>query len=99
MSEEELADEEADTGGESAESEDVVSELEPTPQSDALRRQQLWVGSGVAVLGGVAVIVATAQRFPDYPFFVYALAGTAATAVLFTLVLRGQFSDGSADGE
>jgi hypothetical protein len=62
---------------------------EPTPQSAALRRQQLFVGSGVAVLGGVAVVAAAAQRYPGYPFVVYLLAGMAASALLFGLTVGG----------
>lgn len=78
---------------------DPPSRPEPTPQSEAFRRQQRRVGIGVALLGGVAVVAATLQRFPGYPLFVYALAGIAATALLFGLVVAGLFPGSATDSE
>jgi hypothetical protein len=65
---------------------------EPTPQSEALRRQQLTVGAGVALLAGVAVFVAGIQQFPGFPFVVYLLFGMAATTLLFGLLLASMFA-------
>jgi len=59
---------------------------EPTAQAAALRRQQLYVGSGVAGLAGIAAIVAGAQRYPDVPIYVFVLVGMATTALLFMLL-------------
>jgi len=56
-----------------------------------LRRQQLFVGSGVAVLGGAAVTVAGTQQVPGYPVGAYLLAGMVTTAVLFAVVFLSVF--------
>jgi hypothetical protein len=66
-------------------------EPEPTVQSEALRRQQLFVGSGIAVLGGVAVTVSTLQQFPGVPFFAALVGGMLTSGVLFGLVFVGLF--------
>lgn len=63
----------------------------PTPQSEALRKQQLYVGSGVAVLAGIAATIAGAQQFPEFPFVVFLLGGLAVTTLLFGLVFTGLF--------
>ena len=67
-------------------------EPEPTPQPDALRRQQLTVGVGVSALAGVAVVVAGIQQFPGFPLVVYLLFGMAATTLLFGLLLASMFA-------
>ncbi len=63
-----------------------TNEPEPTAQPAALRRQQLYVGSGVAALAGIAAVVAGAQRYPDIPIYVFVLVGMATTALLFVLL-------------
>jgi hypothetical protein len=69
-----------------------TTEPDPTPQSDALRRQQLGVGVGVSALAGVAVVVAGIQQFPGLPLLVYLLFGMAATTLLFGLLLASMFT-------
>lgn len=80
-----------DTGAGSEEEPSSREQPDPTPQSEALRRQQLFVGSGVAVVGGFAVFVATAQRYPGLSFPVYLAAGMVTTALLFGLTFAGIF--------
>jgi phosphotransferase system glucose/maltose/N-acetylglucosamine-specific IIC component len=77
---------------------DTTADQEPEPavQSEALRRQQLFVGSGIAVLGGVAVTVSTLQQFPGVPFFAALVGGMLTSGVLFGFVFAGVFR-GSGD--
>ena len=84
-----------DAGGEGGDA-DAAEEPEPAVQSEALRRQQLFVGSGAAVLGGIAVIVTTLQQFPDVPFVAALVGGMLTAAVLFGLLFAGIFR-GDAD--
>lgn len=65
---------------------------DPDPQSEALRRQQLFVGVGVSALAGVAVVVAGIQEFPGFPVVVYILVGMAVTTLLFGLLLASMFA-------
>lgn len=65
---------------------------EPTPQSEALRRQQLLVGSGIAILTGIAVIVAVGQQFPSIPVPAAIVAGMATAGFLLALLLTGIFT-------
>lgn len=65
---------------------------EPTPQSEALRRQQLYVGTAVSALAGVAVVVAGIQQFPGFSLLVYLLFGMATTTLLFGLLVASMFA-------
>ena len=91
-------DEEADESETPEESEqsEQSEQLEPAVQSEAFRRQQLFVGSGVAILGGIAVTVSTLQQLPDVPFFAALVGGMLTSALLFALVFVGIFR-GSGD--
>ncbi|MFC7133835.1 MULTISPECIES: hypothetical protein [Salinibaculum] len=64
---------------------------DPTVQSEALRRQQLFVGSGVAAIAGIAVTVATLQQLPDVPFTAALAGGLITSALLFALLFAGIF--------
>ena len=64
---------------------------EPAVQSEALRRQQLFVASGVAALGGIAVTVATLQQLPRVPVIAAIAGGMVTAAVLFGLLSAGIF--------
>ena len=64
---------------------------EPSVQSEALRRQQLFVGSGVAAIAGIAVTVATLQQLPDVPFTAALAGGLVTSALLFALLYVGIF--------
>ena len=64
---------------------------EPTAQSEALRRQQLFVGSIVAAIAGIAVTVATLQQLPDVPFTAALAGGLITSALLFALLFAGIF--------
>ncbi len=68
------------------------AEPEPTPQTEALRRQQLYVGTGVSALAGVAVVVAGIQQFPGFSLLVYILFGMATTTLLFGLLVASMFA-------
>lgn len=68
------------------------AEPEPTPQTEALRRQQLYVGTGVSALAGVAVVVAGIQQFPGFSLLVYLLFGMATTTLLFGLLVASMFA-------
>ncbi|WP_302080417.1 hypothetical protein [Salinibaculum rarum] len=70
-------------------------EPEPTPQTEALRRQQLYVGTGVSALAGVAVVVAGIQQFPGFSLLVYLLFGMATTTLLFGLLVASMFASAS----
>jgi len=66
------------------------SDPAPTPQSAALRRQQLHVGVAGAVLAGGALAVGTLQQFPDTPALAVG-SGVAATALVLWLVRMSIF--------
>lgn len=68
-----------------------TDEPEPTPQSEALRRQQLVVGAAVAAIAGVAVVIGGAQQFPSVPILLFVLVGMTTTAFLFMLLYTGIF--------
>lgn len=74
--------------------EDGTDEPEPAVQSAALRRQQLFVGSGVAAIAGAAAVVIGAQQFPGLPFYAYLAVGMATTGVLFALLFFSVFRGG-----
>lgn len=63
---------------------------EPTPQSAALRRQQLYVGYGGALVAGAALGVGTFQQFTDDPVLA-ALAALAGTGLVVWLVRKSIF--------
>jgi hypothetical protein len=63
----------------------------PGAEDVALARQQLFVGSGVAALSGVAVVVAGTQQFPGLPFVAILAAGAATTGLLFALLSASLF--------
>jgi hypothetical protein len=92
------ADDAADTATETSEEEESDSnsrepeQPDPTPQADALRRQQLYVGTGVSALAGVAVVVAGIQQFPGFSLLVYILFGMATTTLLFGLLVASMFA-------
>lgn len=92
MSEDAVADDGAPEDTSAATGDDGPTEPDPTPQSDAFRRQQLFVGTGVSALAGVAVIVAGIQQFPGFPLAVYVLVGMAVTTLLFGLLLTSMFA-------
>ena len=75
-----------DAGGDDPD--DGVSE--PTPQSAALRRQQLYVGYGGALVAGAALGVGTFQQFTDDPVLA-ALAAVAGTGLVVWLVRKSIF--------
>lgn len=91
----------ADTATETGEETDSDSnseepaQPEPTPQTEALRRQQLYVGTGVSALAGVAVVVAGIQQFPGFSLLVYLLFGMATTTLLFGLLVASMFASAS----
>jgi len=78
-------------GSESGQPEREDDDPEPTPQAAALRRQQLVVGSGVATLAGIAVVVAGTQRYPAMPLWLFFLVGMTTTAMLFMLLYTSIF--------
>jgi hypothetical protein len=63
----------------------------PDPEAEALRRQQLFVGSGIASIAGMAVVVVGLQQFPGVTPVVPFGAGMATTAVAFALLYVGLF--------
>jgi hypothetical protein len=72
------------------------SASEPTgPRDVALLRQQLFVGSGVAALGGIAVVVGGTQQFPGVPFVATLGAGAVTTGLLFGLLFASLFRGGT----
>jgi len=81
-----------DSPAEPTDSEDA--DTGPTPQSDALRQQQYYVGIGGALLGGGALMTGVYQRFPDAPTVVPIVAGLLATALLIWLVRKSVFPGG-----
>lgn len=60
-------------------------------ETEALRRQQLFVGSGVAALTGMAVVVAGLQQFPGLTPVVPFGAGMVTTAATFAVVYASIF--------
>lgn len=72
--------EESEEGGEA----DSSDEETPTPQPDALRRQQTYAAIGGALLAGLAVAVSIAQRYPDYAI-VALVAGVLCTYLVYRL--------------
>ncbi len=70
---------------------DSEAEVEPTPQSAALRKQQYYVGIGGALLGGGALMTGVYQRFPDAPTIVPIFAGILAAGLLIWLVRKSVF--------
>jgi hypothetical protein len=71
---------------------------EPTRQSAALRRQQLYVGVGGALIAGAALAVGSFQQFTDSPALA-ALAGLAGTALVLWLVRKSIFPGETATAE
>jgi hypothetical protein len=67
----------------------------PDAHDTALARQQLFVGSGVAVLSGLAVVVGGTQQFPDVPFLAVLAVGLFTTGLLFALLSASIFRDGT----
>lgn len=84
---------ERNRNGDGRVTDDSTAEGEPEPavQSEALHRQQLFVGSAVAVLGGLAVTVSTLQQLPEVPFFAALFGGMVTSGLLFGLVFVGLF--------
>lgn len=60
-------------------------------EADALRRQQLFVGAGVASLSGMAVVVAGLQQFPGLTPVVPFGVGMVTTAATFAVVYASIF--------
>lgn len=71
------------------------SSVEPTPQSEALRRQQRYVGIVGGALVGIAVIVSIVQRFPDLHLAIPLLAGGIGAGVVVWLVFNSIFPGAS----
>lgn len=87
------AGDDADSANDSLESGETESaQSESSLQSEAFRRQQLYVGTGVSALAGVAVFVASLQQFPSLPDIVYVLFGLATTTLLFGLLVASMFT-------
>jgi membrane glycosyltransferase len=63
----------------------------PTARDPSLHRQQAFVATGVADLSGLAVVVAVTQRFPDLPFILAPVLGTATTGLLLALLSASVF--------
>jgi hypothetical protein len=84
--------EETDRGDEGETDADSADDTEPDPQSEALRRQQLLVGSGVAALAGLAVSIGATQQFPALPVPVALGVGMVTTALLFGLLYASIFA-------
>jgi len=71
---------------------------EPTPQPEALRRQQRLVGVVGGVVAGLAAAASVAQRFPDLPLVVALLVGLVAAVGVFRLAAGSIFpGEGDAD--
>jgi hypothetical protein len=84
--------EETDRGDEGETDADGADDPEPDAQSEALRRQQLLVGSGVAALAGLAVSIGATQQFPALPVPVALGVGMVTTALLFGLLYASIFA-------
>lgn len=85
-----------DGAGDTDTGEDPSEEVpEPTPQSAALRRQQLYVGYGGALVAGAALGVGTFQQFTDSPVLAV-LVALAGAALVMLLVQKSIFPGGSA---
>lgn len=82
----------ADGSADEARADTEAERPDPDPQSEALRRQQLYVGTGVSALAGVAVVVAGIQQFPGFPVVVYILVGLAVTTLLLGLLIASMFA-------
>jgi hypothetical protein len=93
--------ERADDGAEGADEGEGEGPDRPTPtaQSEALQRQQLFAGSAIAALAGVAVTVAVIQQYPGLSVYAAFFAGMVTAGLLFGLVFAGVFRDGPADSE
>jgi len=76
---------------ETASREEGTDRIEPTPQSEALRRQQLLVGVGGGVITGLAAAASTAQQFPDLPLVVPLTVGLLGAVGIFWLASRSIF--------
>jgi len=99
MSDDEVASEKQRDNGEQSVEKGQRETPRPAVQSEALRRQQLFVGSGVAALAGIAVAVAAIQQYPGLPVVFYLVVGVVTTALLFGLAFFGIFRDGPTDSE
>jgi hypothetical protein len=85
-----------DAGDEEATDRASGPDDEPAGQSgeaEALRRQQLYVGTAVASLTGMAVVVAGLQQFPDVTPVVPFGVGMVTTAATFALVYASIFGE------
>ena len=71
----------------------------PTPQSEALRRQQYYVGIGGGILAGVALMTGLYQRFPDAPVVIPVLAGVFGAGLVLWLVKKSAFPGESEVGD
>jgi len=84
-----------DTGQESVGEDDPAAERPgPTPQSAALRRQQLYVGYAGALVAGGALGVGTFQQATDSPALAM-LVALAGTGLVLWLVRKSIFPGGS----
>lgn len=63
----------------------------PTRQPTALRRQQLFVGAGGAVLVALAVVVSLIQQFPTLPLPLVLLAGLLGGVCMAWIVVNSVF--------
>jgi len=79
-------------GAASAQSDDTVDGSgTESAEAEALRRQQLVVGAGVASLSGIAVVVAGLQQFPGLTPVVPFGVGMVTTAATFAVVYASIF--------
>lgn len=64
---------------------------DPTPQDEALLRQQYYVGVGGGILAGMALATSLFQRFPEAPMAIHIFAGLVGFGIVIWLVNKSIF--------